>query len=99
MNNYFNLGYYIISLTYDAIESIVKIIVTDNPESLKPETSITLNKVKSFNVTRYHEIDEISLGNFESYELIEQNGINIYKIDTGDALIEIKSYETFKIQS
>ncbi len=82
---------YILEFTFDVIESAVRIILTPNPDQSTRDKEILIPGVINFQVNRYHDPHDISLGDFEILKAFPVEKHWRYVLDTGDAKVTFDS--------
>ncbi len=78
---------WIVELSFDAIASSVRIVLTADPERATHDKEVLIKGVISFQAERYHEPEKVCLGDYIGCSITPLGTRWRYKLDTGDAII------------
>ncbi len=98
-DNWFNYSNLIHNLKYDAIESTVEITIVENPDTLEPQLTFVVTGISKLSVNRFHDPEEVTMGDCEKYTLKRDNEFYLHEIRTGDAIISFQSTGVFEEKS
>jgi hypothetical protein len=82
---------WILELTFDAIASSVRIVLTADPEQRTCDHELIVAQIISFHVERYHDADAVCLGDYGGLQVSRVKDHWRYKLDTGDATVTFDS--------
>lgn len=77
----------ILELTFDAIESSVRIVLTSDPDRGTRDHEVVIAQIINFHVERYHEPDSVCLGDYGDCIVSPIGKHWHYMMDTGDATV------------
>jgi hypothetical protein len=88
---------WILDFTFDAIASSVRIVLTADPERATHDKEVLIKGVSAFHIERYHEPEEVCLGDCLGCTVAPHGTQWRYKLDTGDAVICFDAQENVSL--
>ena len=88
---------YILELTFDVIESSVRIILTSDPERGTRDHELLIPQIINFHAERYHEPDRVCLGDYGACSVSPIENHWRYTVDTGDVIVTFDAVQKVEL--